>query len=161
MQVAVTNLTSTSQNGSLTISLTDSTGNTVTNFTQSFSVDGSSGTNLDFTLPGSLSAGSYFLTGSFSINGGTGQVLAGTYVVPAPPIMLNFGSAQALTTNGFSLVLQGPVGNYLIEASSDISSPTNWQPILFYSTTNSPFYYYFTDSTATNFNQRFYRALMQ
>jgi hypothetical protein len=57
-------------------------------------------------------------------------------------------------------VLSGPVGNYFIEASSDISNPTNWQPILYYSTTNSLFYYYFTDPNATNFSQQFYRAVM-
>jgi sugar lactone lactonase YvrE len=161
MPVTFTNLTDTSETGSLTISLTDSAGNAVTNFTESFSVAGSGSTSLEFTLPGSLPAGSYSLTGSLIINGGTGQVFAGTYVVPSPPLMLNLVSAPALTTNGFSLVLQGPVGNYLIEASSDISNPTNWQPILFYSTTNSPFYYYFTDPAVTNYHERFYRAVIQ
>ena len=63
MQVTVTNLTSTNQAGSLTISITDSTGNAITNFSQSFSVDGSGSTNLEFTLPGSLPAGSYSVMG--------------------------------------------------------------------------------------------------
>jgi hypothetical protein len=161
MQVTVTNLTSTNQAGSLTISITDSTGNAITNFSESFSVGGSDSTNLEFALPGSLPAGSYSVTGSLSVNGGTGQVLAGTYVLPAPPIMLAPASTTPFTSNGFSMALQGPAGNYLIEASSDISNPTNWQPILFYSSTNSPFYYYFTDPTATNFNQQFYRAVTQ
>jgi hypothetical protein len=159
MAVTVRNLTDIDQTGSMTISLTDSTGNAVTNVSESFSVDDSGSTNLEFTLPGSLGAGSYSVTGSLSINGGTGQVLGGVYVVPSPPIMLNFGST-ALSTNGFSMVLQGPAGNYLIEASPDISNPTNWVPILYYSSTNSPFYYYFTDPNATNLNQQFYRAVM-
>jgi hypothetical protein len=161
LNIAVTNLTGSGQTGSLAVALTDSMGNVITNFSQSFSLAGSDGTNLSFTLPGYLSVGSYSVTGSLSINGGTGQVLAGTYVVPAPPIMLAPASTTALTTNGFSMALQGPAGNYLIEASSDISNPTNWQPIFFYSTTNSPFYYYFTDPNATNSSQQFYRAVKQ
>ena len=161
MLVAVTNLTGTSQSGSLTVTLTDSSGNPVTNFLESFSLDGSDGTNLSFTLPGSLSAGAYSLTGSLSINGGTGQVLAGNYVVPAPPVALNLGSTPALTTNGLNVALQGPAGNYLIEASSDLSSPTNWQPIMFYSSTNASFFYNFSIPMATNVNQQFYRAVMQ
>ena len=47
--------------------------------------------------------------------------------------MLAPASTPAFTTNGFSMALQGPAGNYLIEAPSDISNPTNWQPILFFS----------------------------
>ena len=160
MLVAVTNLTGTSQSGSLTVTLTDSSGISVMNFLESFSLDGSDGTNLSFTLPGSLSAGSYTLTGSLSVNGGTGQVLAGNYVVPAPPVALNLGSTPALTTNGLNVALQGPAGNYLIEASSDLSSSTNWQPILFYSSTNALFYYNFSVPMATNSNQQFYRAVM-
>jgi hypothetical protein len=159
--VAVTNLTGTGQTGSLTVTLTDSSGNAVTNFSQLFSLDGSDGTNLNFTLPGSFPIGSYLLTGSLNINGGTNQVLAGTYVVTAPPITLAPASTAALTANGFNMALQGPAGNYLIEASSDISNPTNWQPVLFYSSTNSPFYFYFTDPNATNFSQQFYRAVTQ
>ena len=120
MLVAVTNLTGASQSGSLTVTLTDSSGNPVTNFLESFSLDGSGSTNLSFTWPGSLPVGSYSLTGSLSVNGGAGQVLAGNYVVPAPPIVLAPASATALTGNGFNMALQGTAGNYLIEASSDI-----------------------------------------
>jgi hypothetical protein len=161
MPVTVTNLTDTIQAGSLAISLTDSLGDNVTNFSQSFSVVGSSSTNLEFNLPGFLPAGSYSLTGLLDINGGTAQVVAGTYVLPSPPIMLAPASTTPLTIQGFSLELQGPAGNYLIEASSDISNATNSVPILYYSTTNSPFYYYFTDPTATSFRQRFYWAVKQ
>jgi Bacterial Ig-like domain (group 1) len=161
MSVAVTNLTGTSQSGSLTIALADSSENSITNFSESFSLDGSGSTNLSFTLPGSLPPGTYTLTGSLSINGGTGQVLAGNYVVPAPPVALNLDSTPALTTNGLNLALQGPAGNYLIEASSDLSSSTNWQPVAFYSSTNASFYYNFTVPTATNTNQQFYRAVIQ
>jgi PKD repeat protein len=161
MLVAVTNLTDTGQTGSLTITLSDSSGNAVTNFSQSFSLDGSSSTNLILSLPGYLSAGSYTLAGSLIINGGTGQVLVGTYVVPALPIALDVSSTSPLSTNGFTSVLSGPVGNYVIEASSDISNPTSWQPILYHSAASSPFHYYFTDSAATKLPYRFYRVLRQ
>ena len=160
MQLTVTNLSSVNQAGALTVTLADSTGTVLMNLGQAFSLGGSGGTNLDFTLPGSLPAGSYLLTGSLSIGGGTGQVLAGTYVVRAPPVTLSLTSASPLTTNGLSLSLSGPVGNYLVEASTDISNPTNWEPLLFYSTTNSPFYLNFTDLAATNYPCRFYRAML-
>jgi hypothetical protein len=161
MLVAVTNLTGTSQSGSLTVTLTDSSGNLITNFTELFSVNVSDGTNLEFTLPGYLSVGSYSLTGSLNINGGTGQVLAGNYVVPPPPVALNLGSTPALTTSGLNVALQGPAGNYLIEASSDLSNSTNWQPVVFYSSTNASFYYNFNVPMATNASQQFYRAVKQ
>jgi hypothetical protein len=96
------------------------------------------------------------MTGSLDIDGGTGQAIAGTYIVSAPSIALNVASTSALSINGFTLGLSGPVGNYVIEASSDLS---NWQPILYYPATSSPFYFYFTDSAATNLPCRFYRVV--
>jgi sugar lactone lactonase YvrE len=161
MLVSVTNFTYTSGSGCLMIVLTNSSGNLVTNFSEAFSLNALDGTNLIFTLPGSLPPGSYSLTGSVSINGGTGQVLAGNYVVPEPPVALNLASTPALTTNGLNVALQAPAGNYLIEASSDLSSSANWQPIMFYSSTNASFYYNFNVPMTTNANQQFYRAMMQ
>jgi hypothetical protein len=58
------------------------------------------------------------------------------------------------------LVLNGPVGsNYLIEATTNLASATAWRPILYFSVTNSPVH--FSDPTATNYLQRFYRAVMR
>jgi hypothetical protein len=74
------------------------------------------------------------------------------------PVLLQ---APIWTTNGVNLALQGPVGNYLIEASRDLSSPTNWQVIQNGAITNSLFYYHCTDPAATIYNQRFYRAVLQ
>ena len=157
MQVSVTNLTGTSQTGSLNILITDSMGNTVTNFSQAFSVNGLAGTNLNFALPGTLPPGSYSLTGSLNMNGGNGQVLAGVYVVPVAPITLGFGSPKPLGTNGINLtLLQGPLGsNYVFEFSTDLF---NWTPFVDSTVTNLPFN--FNDSTATNSGARFYRAVM-
>ena len=92
------------------------------------------------------------------MNGGSGQVLAGTYVMPAAPIMLFPAPSPAFTTNGFSMALQAPAGSYLIEASPDVSNLANWQPLLYYSSTNSSFSFYFSDLSAANANRRFYRA---
>jgi hypothetical protein len=157
MQVTVTNFSGTSQAGVLNFSLTDNMGNAVTNFSQSFSVNASGGTSLNFIFPGTLPPGSYALTGSLNMNGGNGQVLAGVYVMPLAPVTLGFGSTPIFTTNGLDLMLQGPIGsNYLIVASSNL---VQWSPTLYFSSTNSPFY--FNDPTATNYNQRFYRAILQ
>jgi hypothetical protein len=157
MRVTMTNLTSTSQTGALNISLADNKGNVVTNYSQLFSVSGSAGTNLNFILSGTLPPGSYTLTASLNMNGGSGQVLAGVYIVPLAPVMLGFGPTPIFTANGLNLMLQGPISsNYLVEASSDL---VNWSPTLYFSSTNSPFY--FNDPTATNYTQRFYRAILQ
>jgi hypothetical protein len=157
MLIALTNFTSTGKTGSLTIALFDLSGNAVTNISQSFSLNGSGGTNVNFTLPGSLSAGSYTLTGSLSLNGGTGQVLAGNYVVPAHPVTLCV-DLPAFDANGVHMVLNGPAGsNYLIIATSNLSNSTNWQAISFYSPTNMPFH--FTVPLTTGAGQQFYRVM--
>ncbi len=159
MQVAITNWTSTNQSGVLTISLTNVAGVLVASSSQPFVVAGSGGTNLTFMLPGSLPLGQYSLTGTLDMNGGTGQVLGGTYIIAQRPLTLGVASPTVWSTNGFNLFLEGPVGsNYLIEAATDLSNLTNWTPILFFASTNSPFY--FSDPTATSFGVRFYRAVM-
>jgi hypothetical protein len=54
------------------------------------------------------------------------------------------------------LSLEGPLGfPYTVQASTDL---LNWQPIGTVVSTNSPFY--FSDPGATNYSQRFYRALL-
>lgn len=61
---------------------------------------------------------------------------------------------QGMTTNGFRVLFSGPSGsNFVIQASSDLS---NWSPI---STNAAPDGTVdFTDTTALNRPQRFYRA---
>ena len=81
MKIAVTNLTSTVQAGSVVISIANSGGTQITNLSKAFSVAGKRGSVLKFTLPGSLLPGQYSLTGNLSINGGGGQVFAGVYNV--------------------------------------------------------------------------------
>jgi|SRR5580700_6065530 hypothetical protein len=89
-----------------------------------------------------------------------GQVWAGFYVLRLPPFSLGILSSGALVSNGVNMVLiNGPVGsNCLIEASSDLSSPGNWYPKIYLLVTNSMMY--FMDTSATNFSQQYYRAVI-
>jgi hypothetical protein len=155
-QLNVTNFTAASQVGSFAISLTDSKGNAVTNFSLSFAVSGLAGTNLTYSLPGTLQIGSYSLVGTLTINGGTAQVVSGTYVVPLPPTMLSLDSTALATTNSFTMVLRGPPGfNFLLEASTNL---VDWTPIQYFERTDPAVYC--TDSALANSQTRFYRALM-
>jgi len=73
------------------------------------------------------------------------------------PVTLGFTSAKPWSTNGLALMLQGPVGsNYVIQASTNL---INWQQVTNFVSTNATMY--FRDSSAANFNRRFYRALLQ
>ncbi len=156
MPVGATNMTDVNQSGTLTISLADVTGTVLTNYVQAFVLAGNGSTNLNFILPGTLPPGSYSITGSLNMNGGSGQVLAGAYVVSLAPLTLGLGSTTPLGTNGFNLMLQGTLGsNYVIEVSTDLF---NWTPVMDFTFTNSPFY--FNDPAATNSGRQFYRAVM-
>jgi len=158
MQVAITNWTSTNQSGSLTISLTNPAGTLVASFSQSFVVGGSGGTNLTFILPGSLPLSQYSVTGVLDLNGGSGQVISGAYIIGPRALKLGVASPTVWGTNGFNLFLEGPIGsNYLIEAATDLSNATNWTPILYLTSTNSPFH--FSDPAAATLSTRFYRAV--
>jgi hypothetical protein len=71
----------------------------------------------------------------------------------APPV-LSIGPSPASNSNGFSLVLQAPIGsNYVVQASTDL---IHWQTLTNLATTS--WLTYFTDPTATNFSSRFYQA---
>jgi hypothetical protein len=69
-----------------------------------------------------------------------------------PPV-LGTGTAPPLTTNGFNLMLQGPIGsNYVLQASGDLF---HWQTFTNFSSTS--WLTYFSDPAATNYPYRFYR----
>lgn len=121
------------------------------------------GTNYSYTDVATKNAPDGVLEGAMPFIGGaesipwTSVYSAPTNGVPGIPI-LGFGSPPA-GTNGLNLMLQGLIGSdYEIDASTNLSNATNWQPILYFCTTNSPFY--FTAPAATNFNQQFYRAVI-
>ena len=66
-------------------------------------------------------------------------------------------SPQRLSNGSFQLAFYGLTGsNYLIQTSTNL---LDWQPFTNFTGTN--FLLYFNDSGATNFKQRFYRAVMQ
>jgi hypothetical protein len=74
------------------------------------------------------------------------------------PVMvtLNLNTPAAWTANGLGLNLEGPLGfSHIVQVSTDL---LNWQPLTNFVLTNYPFY--FSDSTATNYSRRFYRAVV-
>jgi regulation of enolase protein 1 (concanavalin A-like superfamily) len=143
------------QTAKLRMSLVDAKGKVVKNYTQNFAVTPSGNNVMTLPLPESVGQGKYSVKGELAVNGVAGQVPAGTYTVASQAVILS-----AVNTNGFALQLTGPVGsNFTIEASYDLSAATNWQPILYFTMTNSPAY--FSDPTTSNYQQRFYRALMK
>jgi hypothetical protein len=155
MIVAITNWTSTSQAGSLTIALTNFAGMQVWTSSVPFTVSGSAGTNIAFVLPGTLQAGPYSLVGTLNINGGTAQFVSGTYVVPLPPTMLSLDSTALAATNSFTMVLRGPTGyGFLVESSTNL---IDWMPIQHFVSTDPAVYV--TDPTAASYQTRFYRAV--
>ena len=154
-QLAVTNFTAASQSGSLLISLADSSGSPVTNFSMSFSVDGQAATNLTYTLPGGFAPGTYAVTGVLSMGGGSGQVFSGTYVLAPAPVWLGPGPATGVLSDGFTLQVEGTPGyGYLIQCSTNL---LDWQPAEYLVLTNSPGR--FTDYYAPLYSERFYRAI--
>ncbi|MGH7976743.1 MAG: hypothetical protein ACREC8_08770 [Limisphaerales bacterium] len=77
-----------------------------------------------------------------------------TFEQVVPPVLAP-GSTAPLTTNGFNLMLQGPVGsNSVVQASADL---VNWQAITNFS--SATWLTYFNDSAATNYPHRFYLVL--
>lgn len=71
-------------------------------------------------------------------------------------MQLNLNADPFSKTNGFGLNLQAPLGfNYTIQVSTDL---LNWQSLTNFVSTNSLLY--FSDPAATNYNRRFYRAVM-
>ncbi|HXP62925.1 MAG TPA: Ig-like domain-containing protein [Dongiaceae bacterium] len=154
-QLAVTNFTTASEAGSLLISLADSNGSAVTNFSMSFSVDGQTATNLAYTLPGGFAPGAYAITGVLSMGGGSRQVFSGTYLLEAAPVWLGPGPATGVLSDGFTLQLEGTPGyGYLIQCSTNL---LDWQPAEYLVLTNSTGH--FTDYYAPLYSERFYRAI--
>jgi hypothetical protein len=97
----------------------------------------------------SANAGSYTVRVSNSLN-----------AVISAPANLTVASGQfsvvAVGASGVQLTAQGEVGaNYIIDVSSDLSSPGSWQPLV--TLLNNPQNWQFTDPTAPGVSQRFYR----
>jgi hypothetical protein len=71
-------------------------------------------------------------------------------------VKLRLGTPAFTTTNGLRLNLEGPLGfSYTIQASTNL---LNWQPLTNFVGAQSPFY--FSDPGTTNYDRRFYRAVV-
>jgi hypothetical protein len=70
----------------------------------------------------------------------------------APPMKLGINAGQPFNAMLYAL----PGLSYEIDASTNL---VNWLPLTNFISTNTPFY--FNDPTATNYNQRFYRAVIK
>jgi hypothetical protein len=153
MQIAVTNLTSMSQTGSVTIAITGSNGVIVYSSLQSFLVGGSTSSVLTFTLPSTVPPGLYSLTATLNINGGSTTILTATYQ-ELSPLTLSVDSPAWSTNGAFNLVLYVPVSsNYVIQASTNLLT---WWTVTNLTNASSPINISFPD--ATNYQHLFFRA---
>ena len=154
-ELTVTNYTATRQVGSLDMSVTDTNGSAVTNFTLDFSVASLAGTNLNYTLPGTLAPGTYLVSGLLSTGGGNGRVFSGSYVLNPAPVWLRCRPAAGVLTDGLALEVHGTPGcGYLVQSSTNLAE---WQPVQYLMLMNSTGG--FTDYYAPQYGQRFYRAV--
>ena len=72
---------------------------------------------------------------------------------------LSLAVGNGLGAAGFELLVLGtPGGRYTLQASTNLNT-SGWLDLI--SFTNSQATFSFTDATATNFSQRFYRAVTQ
>lgn len=108
--------------------------------------------------------GSYNLTVSNAVGSVTSSsatlIVLGN-IVPATLNILTGGAGgtggSGMTSSGFNVQLSGPAGsNYVIEASTDLK---NWVPISTNAAPSGSVSY--TDTAATNFPSRYYRARLQ
>ena len=99
--------------------------------------------------------GSYCVTVSNAVGSVTSSGANVTVLGTIAPITLSVVSASC--TNGCGLQVSGPQGsNFVIEASSDLNL---WSPIHTNKAPSGSFSY--TDTDATNYPSRFYRARLQ
>jgi hypothetical protein len=155
LQLWVTNWSGLVRAGSLSLYVTNGVGQVVTAVTQEFAVSPFGAVLVNFMAQTNLAIGNYEVAIYLNIDGGRQQMLTALYGVPMLGITLSAG-LPGEGTNGFGLTLNGPSGsNYLIETSPDL---LNWTPFLSASPPRLP--WSFVDLSWTNFNQRFYRAII-
>jgi len=133
-------------------------GNAMTN-PQVANVNGVVGVVSTLTIPDATSAnaGDYSVTIVNGVGTTTSSNANLVVLLDVPATLSIVTSSLGLTTNGFNLQLSGPSGsNYVIEASTDLQS---WKPISTNAAPNGTVSY--TDTAATNFPARFYRAMLQ
>jgi hypothetical protein len=96
--------------------------------------------------------------GNLYVTGGAGGICTVKYSGPPPPLsFMSANSGFGFAGGQFSLLLAGPPGsNAVISGSSDLQT---WVPLITNPLTGGTFM--FTDTLATNYLQRYYRAVLQ
>ena len=83
---------------------------------------------------------------------------AGTIIQSAPRAVAPFLLSGKSASGGFELIIAGTIGQaYAIQSADDLSGSIPWQTQVTWTLTNSPATW--SDTTATNGLQRFYRAV--
>jgi len=123
-------------------------------------VDALVGTVTTLTIKNSSpgNSGSYFMTVSNAIGCVTSSVVSVTVLAPIAVAPLTLSVTSNSPAIGFGFQVSGPQGsNFVVEASSDLN---NWTPIF---TNKAPpaGTMSYTDTDATNYPSRFYRARFQ
>jgi len=123
--------------------------------------DGSAWSALGSGLNGGVSAlavsgGGLYAGGSFTTAGGKVSAYAAKAII-APFYFITTNNSVGLTNGQFYFTLAGPAGsNAVIFASTNLQS---WAPLVTNTLTGGSLNY--TDTLATKFTRRFYRALLQ
>lgn len=111
------------------------------------------GTNTYATVPGLLSGTTYYFAVTTYDKFGNESDFSNEAVYLVPPITATL-TAMILSSGQFGFTVAGVSGyQYVIQASTNL---TDWTAV---QTNTSPFV--FTDTHATGFNQRFFRAIYQ
>ena len=125
--------------------------------------DGTAWTALGSGLNGGVGAlavsdSGLYVGGPFTMAGGKVSACVAKLIIGTPPFyILTTNNSIGLSNSVFALTLTGPPGsNAVIFASTNLQT---WTPLVTNSLTGGSLN--FTDTLATNFTRRFYRALLQ
>jgi hypothetical protein len=125
--------------------------------------DGTAWTSLGSGLNGgvgalAVSGTDLYVGGNFTMAGGKVSAYVAKLIIGPPPFyILTTNGTIGLSNSVFTFTLTGPAGsNAVIFASTDLQT---WTPLVTNSLTGGSLN--FTDTLATNFTRRFYRALLQ
>jgi probable HAF family extracellular repeat protein len=132
---------------------------------QAFLFDGTSMVNLNQYIPPSSAFASLATADGINDKGqiiGSGTLTNGDYhgflLTPSKPWILLSAPTMA-SGSGFQMNIEGPPGvQFVVQASTDLSSPSNWVSLYTNVLTGSQTNY--TDPNATSGSARYYRALL-
>ena len=123
-----------------------------TNLANGGNISGATNNLLTFTAATIANSGQYSLVVTNYYGSITSSVASLTVVVPP-----GIGSVSANLDGSFNLNLVGTPGyTYVLLASTNLFAPASWQPVAT-NTLDASGVWHFTDLSATNFMQQFYR----